>query len=605
MQTLKLIVLNLLFFSIATIQVVSAQTNNYYIAANGNDSNTGTSADKAFKTIGRLNKLVLKPGDVINFKRRDTFKGQLNIRQSGSATNPICIDAYGEGDKPIITGAIPVKNWTKQEGNVWKANVGDANGAINGVYIGNDDLPLGVYPNPEDGDGFLTIQSHTGHSQITSTEALNNNWAGGEVVIRKNAWELDKAAITNQSGNTLTVTDKGTAIADNWGFFIQNHPKTLDRSGEWYFDKAAKTLMLYYNTDPNSLGVTASVMGAGIILQNVSNISIQNIVIKQTQRFGISAKNVKGIKISNVGIYQIAQDALSFQGNGGDVTITNSVIDGALNNAIVIYDHKSITINNNTIKNIGLVAGRGNSGSGSYIAVRYNMKNGQAVISNNTIQNVGYSGIDFRSSNVTIKNNLIKNFGLTKTDGGGIYTFNGKTNGGYTNQKIISNIVLNGVSVKKGMYKSNSSAHGIYMDDCSQNVDIENNTVAECTGSGIFLHGTRNVSVGQNTCYNNANQLLVSYSNCGESTGNKILQNVFVGKKQQTVSRNVTRLLRSAVSLDPTNKQMSDDNNTRFEYNATGAAKTVTLDGTYRDADNKTYAGKVTLQPFSSVVLMK
>src|SRR5690554_1181497 len=43
----------------------------------------------------------------------------------------------------------------------------------------------------------------------------------------------------------------------------------------------------------------------------------------------------------------------------------------------------------------------------------------------------------------------------------------------------------------------------------------------------------------------------------------------------------------------------------KFEYNATKNKKSVALDGTYVDARNKPYSGSVTLDPFSSIVLIK
>lgn len=43
----------------------------------------------------------------------------------------------------------------------------------------------------------------------------------------------------------------------------------------------------------------------------------------------------------------------------------------------------------------------------------------------------------------------------------------------------------------------------------------------------------------------------------------------------------------------------------RFEYNATKVAKTITLDGNYTSVTGVAYAGSVTLQPFTSILLVK
>lgn len=58
----------------------------YYLdATNGNDSNNGTSPEKAWKTIARTEGLVLKPGEQLLLKRGETFVGNLDICGQGSA----------------------------------------------------------------------------------------------------------------------------------------------------------------------------------------------------------------------------------------------------------------------------------------------------------------------------------------------------------------------------------------------------------------------------------------------------------------------------------------------------------------------------------------
>jgi hypothetical protein len=52
-------------------------------------------------------------------------------------------------------------------------------------------------------------------------------------------------------------------------------------------------------------------------------------------------------------------------------------------------------------------------------------------------------------------------------------------------------------------------------------------------------------------------------------------------------------------------KTITDVNDIRFEYNASGSPTTVTLDGNYIDVKSAPYQGTVTLAPWSSVVLLK
>ena len=100
---------------------LQANATDYYIAANGSDNNNGTSPNTPFKTIAKLNTIVFKPGDNILFKRGDTFRGQLNIKQSGTASKPITITSYGNGPLAVISGSEYVKNWSLYKGKIYKA----------------------------------------------------------------------------------------------------------------------------------------------------------------------------------------------------------------------------------------------------------------------------------------------------------------------------------------------------------------------------------------------------------------------------------------------------------------------------------------------------
>lgn len=597
----KIFAIKYLFLLAASTPAFAQST--YYVSADGNDGNVGTSANAPIKSIDKANQLVLKPGDVLSFKKGDVFSGQLNIKQSGTSAAPITISSYGSGSKPVIDGSVVVTGWKRSSGNIWVASLNGYNGNAINLFANNQPLPLGRYPN----SGYLTIRSHSGKTQLTSKQSLNGDWTGADVVIRKNLWQIDSDRIISQQGNTLTFKGTPTAMNDNWGFFIQDHPKTLDRDGEWYFNPSTKQIMLYSSADPGSKNIEASIYTAGINIVGQSNIVIKDIAIAEQRQFGINGKNLKSLTVQNVSVSDVGQDGISILGRGNNVIIDGCTITDINNNAVVVYDHSGFRFRNNTIKNIGLVVGRGTNSAGSFVGLRYNAKAGSAVIQNNTIENVGYSGIDFRSANVTIQNNLIKNINLTKSDGGGIYTFSGKQANNYTNQKIVSNIILNSVGSYDGSYNANQNAHGIYLDDRSHDIDIQNNTIANCTGSGIFLNGASRINIQNNTCYGNGTQLLVSTTPGADPVNNTILSNILVGKKKQVMSLNRSRLLRTAVSLANSNKQLQDisDDAARFEYNASGSPKTIDLNGTYKDANNKTYTGKVTLQPFSSIVLTK
>jgi len=95
---------------------------NYYVdATNGNDNNNGTTPEKAWQSIGKVNGATLLPGDSVLFKRGEIFRGNL-IPRSGSELGSITYCDYGSGNKPKILGSIQkntLSDWTNEVGNIW------------------------------------------------------------------------------------------------------------------------------------------------------------------------------------------------------------------------------------------------------------------------------------------------------------------------------------------------------------------------------------------------------------------------------------------------------------------------------------------------------
>jgi hypothetical protein len=77
----------------------------YYIdSEKGDDNSNGTSPEKSWASLDRVNKVVFAPGDKILFKAGTTYTGRLKPQGSGAQGKPIIIDMYGGGNKPRIDG---------------------------------------------------------------------------------------------------------------------------------------------------------------------------------------------------------------------------------------------------------------------------------------------------------------------------------------------------------------------------------------------------------------------------------------------------------------------------------------------------------------------
>ncbi len=120
---MKKVLFLLLIFSSLNTKIFA--TTYYVDAANGNDSNSGTSIAAPWKTIDKINNFSFNAGDSILLKRGDVWKEVLEFSSSGNAFQPIVIGSYGDGELPILT-AIDVYegwdspfNWTDEGNNLW------------------------------------------------------------------------------------------------------------------------------------------------------------------------------------------------------------------------------------------------------------------------------------------------------------------------------------------------------------------------------------------------------------------------------------------------------------------------------------------------------
>jgi hypothetical protein len=75
----------------------------YYVDCDdGDNQNSGTGPDQAWRTMDKANKAPLQPGDSLLFRRGCTWYLTLNAAWNGTRWLPVTIGAYGEGELPIF-----------------------------------------------------------------------------------------------------------------------------------------------------------------------------------------------------------------------------------------------------------------------------------------------------------------------------------------------------------------------------------------------------------------------------------------------------------------------------------------------------------------------
>jgi parallel beta-helix repeat protein len=220
-----------------------------------------------------------------------------------------------------------------------------------------------------------------------------------------------------------------------------------------------------------------------------------------------------------------------------------------------------------------------------------------------------------------VNQNIISDFDLVKNDGGAIHTYDGRNHTSRTNQKIQSNIINNGTGEKSGTTSGYSGATGIYLDVASENIEVTDNTLFNCTGAGIFLHGTNNILVSGNTSYGNNIQFFMTdaYPDGYASKSNVISNNIFVNKnanqleerllQQNSKPANETSFPNTVFKANPKlNNQgglPAGNDAVLFEANKSNKPKNVRLTGSYKDINGNDYHDNVVIRPYGSIILFK
>lgn len=649
--------INFLFTLLMVLLSILSFSATYYISNTGNDSNSGLTTTAAWQSLAKVNASSFNPGDQILFKKGDSWYGTLTIKQSGTAGNPITFGAYGTGANPIITGFTTVTGWTNLGNNIWEStNAVSTLSTCNMVVINGESTPMGRWPNlgsiPLNGD-YLRIESLTGTSITNSL--LSGDWTGADCVIRKHNTRIERRPIISQSGTTLNFASSTTFLL-NFGFFIQNSPLTLDQQNEWYFNPTTKKIQVYSTSEPTNVKV--STIDKIITIDTESYLSFSNLSITGANTTGIYKSNGgdsqrTGYTISECSFNYFGISAIYLNSTIDNVIISGNTISYCNGTAIATASVSHLAIRDNVISHNGIIKGADTDG-GAYSAISFS-GGVSTIVENNTIVDTGNNGITFSGDSVMIKNNFIDTFNQIMDDGAGITGGDRSTNETIdTGNSIMGNIVINGIGANAGTSVADGiiggKSEGIYTADNITYLTISNNSVANCANNGIYSTYCDHVYVTGNTVYNcTAQQLLFKVQSI--LTGDRIVTgNKFISKESTQLTAQYTYktdVISSFMTIDnniyarpiddnfiireyngigsATNKTLvqwqtysgfdvnskkssqitSNINDLHFEYNETLFSKIVVLSQPMIDLKGIKYATKVTLQPFTSIVLMK
>lgn len=332
----------------------------YYLSPGGNDSNSGTSSNLAWKTTSKVNATTFHPGDKILFQGGSTFTGYMNFDASdkGSPTNAVLIGSYGTGRATIYAGygnALYAYNCSGMiVENLNIKGAGSTTNSSSGIYFymdltngvklpylrlrnldvsgfGKEGISIGSWHSSKCGYTNVLVQSVTSHdnkltgmSTFGYSSAASTKFSHQDVNVISSKFynnSGDPKKTDNHSGSGLILgdVDRGkieNCLAYNNGWLC-NFP-SAGPVGLWAYD--CNHITIQYNESHHNRTGTGSKDGGGFDLDGgVINSVMQYNYSHENDGAGYLLCQYSGARVfsNNVVRYNISQNDGRQHGYGG------------------------------------------------------------------------------------------------------------------------------------------------------------------------------------------------------------------------------------------------------------------------------------------------
>jgi hypothetical protein len=247
-----------------------------HVATNGNDSWSGRlaapSGDKTDGPLASVSAAVNKarPRGASILVHRGTFllnePLKLSAQDSGSANAPFTIAAF-ENDKPVLSGGRRITGWRNVRGNLWQAEVPEARAGkwyFRQLFINGQRATRARTPN--DGEFFkmqgARFTDKPVHFRFKAGD-IKPAWADDRdvEVIGLEKWTVFRqpiAAVLTESNVVRLAGDAAPHTREGGAqYYVENTADSLDAPGEWHLDR--KTGVVSYLARPGEDLVRAEV----------------------------------------------------------------------------------------------------------------------------------------------------------------------------------------------------------------------------------------------------------------------------------------------------------------------------------------------------------
>lgn len=539
--------------------VFDLKTYDLVVSVDGSDSNPGTQ-ELPLKTLAGAKELLKARKNTVDngktvtvwFKAGTYLFDKEVVFDKTDRTDVIYRSIPGE--EVIFTGSVDITEWTDGEINGVKALVADVNTDelfFRSLFKGETRLPVSIWPK----EGSFTVADSSLNDALNPTSdyfklhaafyananeikdfanladvnvRIMHKWCDDILPLLSADVETGRIELTKPAAMNIEIGDN---------YVYENVREAVSQAGEWYLDRSENKL--YYipceGETADNLVLSAPIADAFISMDGVSSLSFSGIKFINTDwdfvngtlniwpmdtenplyanilynpthpqaayevPAAVTVRNAENITFENCTFRSISDTAVMFRENVNIATVNACYFDEIGGNAIFINAPyaipavtKDIHITNCEINEYGRIY---NHSIGVLLCHATD-----CVIADNEIHDGWYTAVSVGwvwgygknpTDNIQVKNNLIYNIGNGwLSDMGGIYTL-----GIQPNTVLSGNVIYN-----VGCYEGSTGygGWGIYLDEGSTQITVENNLVYDCSSQTFHQHYGRNNIIRNN-----------------------------------------------------------------------------------------------------------
>ena len=536
--------------------------NDLVVAPYGDDSNPGTPEAplKTFEKAKEILKNTQTDSKVTVWFREGTYTINETVKFTPADKSDVLYRSY-PGEKVSFSGSKEISGWIETKINGVDAFVTDVeinsdDDYFKSLFKGDERLSRSVYPKQdvfkiaEPCDIKETVSESYSPDYFTHSAAFyvhKDNIVDfanvSDVEVRIMHYWCDEHlpihSVDVATGRIETAKPTAMTVRVDDNYVFENVKEALSLPGEWYLDRAEQKL--YYipqeGDTPENTVLLAGVNDKLLDFNGVKNISFRGIdfintdwdyVGKDGAFFGkvfgethplygnieyaadhpqaafevpsaVYVAGSSGVDFTDCRFENISYTALKFDKGAQDCNVTSCEFNEIGANAVFIHGDVVIPATTRNINvndcHIGYYGRIFSNAIGILLTHAYDCD-----LTYNEIHDGWYTGIsvgwnwgyaDHPTNKITISNNLIYNIGNGwLSDMGGIYTL------GIQPETVISGNIIHDVGCDEGAY--GYGGWGIYLDEGSSEMLVENNLVYDCSSQTFHQHYGRDNLVRNN-----------------------------------------------------------------------------------------------------------